>query len=79
MCAPAFDHCARNWRRRNPEPGDDYSDCNTSAGLNLAARAAGIVVAKNVIATISNTATVRIKGSDARIAYTRFDTSRPEK
>lgn len=49
-------------------PGGDYSDCNALAGFNRAARAAGIVVAKTVIAAMSKVATPKINGSAARIA-----------
>src|SRR5689334_4414564 len=52
-----------------------YCDCNALAGFNRAARAAGIVVARNVIAAISKVALARINGSDARIAYTRLEMS----
>ena len=50
-----------------------YFDCSAFAGFSRAARAAGIVVARNVIATISKVAIDKINGSDARIAYTRLE------
>lgn len=56
-----------------------YCDCNAFAGLTRAARAAGIVVARNVIAVISSVAIARITGSEARIAYTRLEMTWPEK
>jgi alkylated DNA nucleotide flippase Atl1 len=55
-----------------------YCDCNAFAGFSRAARAAGIVVARTVIAVMSKVATVRITGSDARMAYTRLETTWPE-
>ena len=56
-----------------------YCDCNAFAGFSRAARAAGIVVARHVIAVISSVAIARITGSEARIAYTRLETTWPEK
>ena len=56
-----------------------YCDCITFAGFKRAARAAGIVVARNVIAVISSVAIARITGSEARIAYTRLEMTWPEK
>jgi hypothetical protein len=56
-----------------------YFDCIAFAGFRRAARAAGIVVARNVNAMISKVAIVKIKGSDARIAYTRLEITWPEK
>jgi hypothetical protein len=56
-----------------------YSDCNALAGLRRAARDAGIVVARTVIAVISRVAIAKIAGSDALIAYTRLEMTWPEK
>src|SRR3954465_12475285 len=56
-----------------------YCVCNAFAGLSRAARAAGITVASTVIEMMSSVAIARISGSDARIAYTRFAMSWPEK
>jgi hypothetical protein len=56
------------------EPGNvqkllhHHPDCKAFAGFSRAARVAGIVVARHVIAVINKVAIVRITGSDARTA-----------
>src|SRR5262249_47361290 len=56
-----------------------HGDCKALAGFNREAREAGIVVASSVIAVINTAAVARITGSDAWMAYTRLETSWPEK
>src|SRR5690242_5117916 len=63
-------------RTTRPQP---YSDCSAFAGFSRGAREAGIIVARAVIDVMSKVAIARITGSDARIAYTRFEISWPEK
>ena len=59
---------AASARSRKRQGTGIYSDCSAFAGFSRAARVAGIVVARKVIAVISTVAIARISGSDARIA-----------